>query len=415
MGAIEGMRILLLAGPIPQDSGVASHLLCLAKQLSDRGHQVALATRLMGREEGQRIPSTLYFSQFNDYLQYYYLLSPNLGLGNQFAERIRNLKLILNSFRDIKKIIQDYKPDVIHSHSFSTSLKLNLIEIKNPTPFVTTLHQDMQVSRSRFEQKISHIFFTIYSGNSSLKTFNIKKRSVLGNAVIAISSELKQQIKQRFAVDENAIHLIHHGVDESQFKLISLDDRVQSRGTIGIPAEAKVVCLIGSLERRKGHDQLIKSLQILRLEGIEVYALFAGAEKGEWKGEIEQLAIDLNVADLIKWLGFTKTYSVLAASDVLVAPSRYEAFLLVAIESMLCGVVPIRTPTAGASAQIDDGINGFIVPHEDPQTLAQKLKLILFNDALRAEMAIAAQQKASTEFTLDAMVDKTISVYKEIL
>jgi glycosyltransferase involved in cell wall biosynthesis len=82
---------------------------------------------------------------------------------------------------------------------------------------------------------------------------------------------------------------------------------------------------------------------------------------------------------------------------------------------MLCGVVPIRTPTAGVSEQIDDGINGFIVPHEDSQTLAQKLKLILFNDALRAEMAIAAQQKARTEFTLDAMVDKTISVYKEIL
>jgi glycosyltransferase involved in cell wall biosynthesis len=120
---------------------------------------------------------------------------------------------------------------------------------------------------------------------------------VLGNAVIAISSELKQQIKQRFAVDENFIHLIHHGVDESQFKSISLDDRVQSRRTISIPAKAKVVCLIGGLERRKGHDQLIKSLQILRSEGIEVYALFAGAEKGEWKCEIEQLAIDLNVAD----------------------------------------------------------------------------------------------------------------------
>jgi UDP-N-acetylglucosamine:LPS N-acetylglucosamine transferase len=162
MGSVEDMRILLLAGPIPQDSGVASHLLCLAKQLSDRGHQVALATRLMGREEGQRIPSTLYFSQFNDYLKYYYLLSPNLGLGNQFAERIRNLKLILNSFRDIKNIIQDYKPDVIHSHSFSISLKLNLIEIKNPTPFMTNLHQDIQVSRSRFEKNFPYIFQYIF-------------------------------------------------------------------------------------------------------------------------------------------------------------------------------------------------------------------------------------------------------------
>ena len=55
-------------------------------------------------------------------------------------------------------------------------------------------------------------------------------------------------------------------------------------------------------------------------------------------------------------------------SDVCVLPSRQEGFAVAIIEAMLCGVVPIRTPAAGAAEQIDDGTNGSIpVPFESPK------------------------------------------------
>jgi glycosyltransferase involved in cell wall biosynthesis len=82
---------------------------------------------------------------------------------------------------------------------------------------------------------------------------------------------------------------------------------------------------------------------------------------------------------------------------------------------MLCGVVPIRTPAAGATEQIDDGVNGFITPFNDSKGLSDRLDALLNDTERRTTMSAATLEKAREKFSAKAMVDKTLAVYNEVI
>jgi len=149
-----------------------------------------------------------------------------------------------------------------------------------------------------------------------------------------------------------------------------------------------------------------------------VVALLAGASidgTTEWGDKMREYANGAGIAAQVQFLGHTHSRDVLWASDVCVLPSRQEGFALAIIEAMLCGVVPIRTPAAGAAEQIDDGTSGFIVPFEDSAALAERLYTLLSDPDCRSRMSAATLEKGRTQFSAKVMVDRTIGVYKEVL
>lgn len=413
---IKNKKILFIVGPVTQDSGILKHILELAKELSKRGHRTGLITRLMGRESGEINASKEYFSQFSDYLEYFYIRFPNLGLGRSLPERVRNLSLIFRSFYDLKQSINRYQPDIIHTHALSSCFQVNMLQHRKTTAHITTLHQDLankyrkyytDTSKNNpYKHIISYVYSTIVSNS---------KRLITNGNFIAISDEMKKQIREEFDVKEEKIKLIHHGANPTRFRQVSANERARARDEFSIKYNSKVVCLIGSLEERKGHDILIKSLSILRADNIDITAVFAGTGNKEWKQKIENMALELNVSDLVKFVGFIDTFKVLSSADVLIAPSRYEAFPLVSIEAMLSGIVPIRTPTSGSQNQITEGVDGFIVPHEDSEALAGKMKLLLCDNFLREKMSANALKKAQEKFTTDRMIARTLLAYQDCM
>ncbi|MGB7415016.1 MAG: glycosyltransferase family 4 protein [Thermosynechococcaceae cyanobacterium] len=409
-------KILFIVGPVTQDSGILRHILELAQELSHKDYDTGLVTRLMGKKLGQLEPSKKYFAQFNDYLEYFYVKSPNLGLGRTFAERLRNIYFIFRSFYELKSVIDDYRPDIIHTHSLSSCFQVNALQYIKIIPHITTLHQDLSKKYEKYhistpeKNNYKHIINYFYDTIS-----NIGKRSIIKSSFIAISDEMKTQIRDDLGVREEKVNLIYHGVDPTRFKKISTNERIRSRKEFGIHNNAKVACLVGSLIERKGHDILIESLSILRAKNIDVVAVLAGTGDEKWKQKIEGMAINLGVRDLVNFVGFTDTFKVFSAADILVAPSRYEAFPLVSIEAMLSGIVPIRTPTSGSQNQITEGVDGFIVPYEDAEALADTMKLILFDDSLREQMSDNAIKKAQEKFTRDRMVNQTLLAYQGCL
>ena len=131
--------------------------------------------------------------------------------------------------------------------------------------------------------------------------------------------------------------------------------------------------------------------------------------------EAQILADELAVSDLLHLVGYTDARKVLWASDLTVLPSAYEGLPMAIIEAMLCGVVPIRTPAAGAMDQIQDGIDGFLFPFEDHLALADRIEQLISAPNLREQMASAALASAREKFSLQSMIDKTICVYKSVL
>ena len=236
-----------------------------------------------------------------------------------------------------------------------------------------------------------------------------------GDRLIAISREIQQFFKESLQVNSTRIKLIHHGIDTTHFRLPSQEEKCLARQEYNLRAFDRVVCLVGRLDPIKGHDVLIKALSILKNQDFKVIALVAGKGYGEELSRVVRQASEHDVTEQVQCLGMVETRKVLWASDIITLPSRREGFPLVILEGMLCGVIPIRTPAAGASDQIQDGIDGWIIPFESPEMLASRIRETFENVDLKSRLSTQALQSAQDKFTIDRMIHQTIEVYNEVL
>jgi glycosyltransferase involved in cell wall biosynthesis len=367
----------------------------LAKGLIKQGWEVALASGLASDIDGANEEAIHAIQRIeSEGVKHFFVPFPNLHLSP------KHLTSAFKSLLRLDAVIRQFRPDIIHVHSLSVCPYVQVIRLLHRLPFISTCH--LEPATDLLNVKFSTL---------AKQGFN----TIFGNRVIAISTNLKDAFEHTMKVPEENIKLIYHGIEDEYFRPPSLEERLKAREAFNLAPESKLVCHIGRLSLVKGHDVLIRAISILRSQGIDTIALCAGKGYGDEEDTIRSNAAQAGVSDLVHLLGFADTRQVLWASDVITLPSRREGFPLVIPEAMLCGVVPVRTPAAGAFDQIEDGVNGFIVPFDDPEALALRLRQLLENDNLRVQMSVAALESARLKFTADRMTKETIAVYEEVM
>ena len=237
--------------------------------------------------------------------------------------------------------------------------------------------------------------------------------SFWGKLAVAVSRETRDHLVLDFGVPVEGVRMVYYGRDEDYFRPPVPEERREARTVIGITGDVPVVALIGSGVRRKGHAVLLDALAALSREGVPALAVFAG-DSSEAE-TIREMAHARGVADQVIVLGYVESRTVLWAADMFCLPSLREGLPVAVIEAMLCGVVPIRTPAAGAADQIVDGENGYVVPFGDATVLARRLRELIRDPERRRTMGEAALRHARTHFTLRRMVAETAAVYEEVL
>ncbi|MEM3407788.1 MAG: glycosyltransferase family 4 protein [Nitrososphaerota archaeon] len=373
----KNIKVLFLSKYL-NPSGVTTFMFTLGKCLIEKGFDVGIAT------DKETIEHDYSIKKFEDFGFRIYII-PFIGKGYG----IENFKRFFKSLISFFQILKEYKPDIIHVHWRVTSLYAELAYRLFGIPYIVTLHLE----------GIPYDFWA-------------KRFSFWGKFAIAISKETYNDLNSVFGIPVNKIKLIYNGVDNNYFRPPTCEEKKRAREIFNLSDDDKVVCLIGRLSVVKGHDILIKSAVILKRENIRPRFLLAGTGDFNY---VKGLLKNFDIEDQFIFTGFTDSRNVLWASDILVLPSRKEGFPLVIVEAMLCGVVPIRTPAAGAYDQIDDGINGFIIPFEDSEALAIRIKTLLEDKELREIMAKNAIEKAKKVFTAEKMVESYINIYNDII
>ena len=105
--------------------------------------------------------------------------------------------------------------------------------------------------------------------------------------------------------------------------------------------------------------------------------------------------------------------ALLAASDLLLAPSRREALSLTLLEASACALPIVASHVGGIGEVVEDGASGALVAPDDPAALAAAIAPLLADPARRAAFGARARQRFEAGFTEDAMFDRTIAVYRE--
>jgi phosphatidyl-myo-inositol dimannoside synthase len=228
--------------------------------------------------------------------------------------------------------------------------------------------------------------------------------------VVANSAFTRDELL-KLGVQAARITLISPGVDIDRFKPDLAAAHL--RTSIGMQPGQTLVLSVGRLSRRKGFDRVIQALPSLVAQGNDVRYALIGI--GEDRDYLVRLAQELGVADRVHHLGHVTAEDLplwYNACDVFAMPNRAingdtEGFGMVFLEAAACGKPSIAGDAGGTGAAVEDGVTGFRVSSETPETVARTLCTLLGDEALRARMGQAGYRRAVQEFSWEAVAAKT--------
>jgi glycosyltransferase involved in cell wall biosynthesis len=174
-----------------------------------------------------------------------------------------------------------------------------------------------------------------------------KKAFRRARLLITNSERTKRDVIEHYGIDDRIIQPVYYGVDPALFFPASDGERQRLRAQLGLPTAKYLIVFVGALgDRRKGFDTLFEAWKIVRRENndAELVVIGSGAELPRWM----ERAAKLPSGGGLRFLGFRSDVpAVLRASDALVAPARYEAFGIAALEALCCGLPVIVSGRAG--------------------------------------------------------------------
>lgn len=180
------------------------------------------------------------------------------------------------------------------------------------------------------------------------------------------------------------------------------------------PSLNRLIC-VGRFFASKGQDVLIRALAILGTKLSDIHVEFIGA--GPTQKSLEKLAATLGVSGHCKFsaqMSHREVLQKMATAVCTVVPSRCEAFGLVNIESLGVGTPVVASQVGGIVEIIRDGIDGFLVPPDNPELLAEKLFALISNPQLRHEMHCNARQRFLSRFELAGAIAEQANWFESV-
>lgn len=232
-----------------------------------------------------------------------------------------------------------------------------------------------------------------------------------GRFVIVSSNAIARHMMEDFGVPFDRIRFIPRGVDVAKFKFTPPSQRHSGNYTIGI---------IGRITPIKGHHFFIRAASKVVKLIPNVRIMIVGQPPQGKEGYLKQLkslAEHLGILDAIEFSGYKQDIpDMLSRIDVLALSSiGHEAFGRVVIEAQAAGVPVVATRVGGLTDIITDRKNGLLVSPGNVAQFADAIIEVLKNKDLAENLAQRAKIDVEQRFTLTAMADKTISVYREAL
>ena len=233
--------------------------------------------------------------------------------------------------------------------------------------------------------------------------------SLATSRIIAVSPE-ESRAAVRLGLRRSKVTLIPNGIGPQQ-----LTPRLEARRTLGIDSERDrdltVIGFVGRLVSQKAPDVLMKAFATAAQ--IAPHARLAMVGSGPLEPSLRNLTIRLGIVNKVLWLGERDARTVLSGFDVFALPSRKEGLPYVVLEAMAAGLPVVATRSAGVELLIDPGVTGAIVPTDDASSLALALIGLLADPNRRSAYGHAARHRAA-RFSVDAMVDQTLSTYLDV-
>jgi len=334
---------------------------------------------------------------------------PKKELRNHIPEFIAGIKAFSKN--------KDVKYDLIHSHYWLSGLAARELKIEWQIPIIHMFHT-LALLKNQIAKTPQEI-------EGEYRIEGEKEVIAASDKIVAATLDEKQQLEMLYSAAPEKTVIIPPGVDITRFYPIPSEE---AKEFIGIPRDERMILYVGRIEPLKGIDILIKAITQLRrsdvLSECPHYLYIIGGESEPQKSRLnkemdrlQKLCKDLGVGDLVLFLGKRDQDTLqyyYSAAEVVVMPSHYESFGMVALEAMACGTPVIATQVGGLQHLVLNEKTGFTIPNDNPDILEERLTQLICKPELRQEMSQNSITYARS-YAWDTIISKIIDLYKDLI
>lgn len=307
--------------------------------------------------------------------------------GFEIRECIMEKSYDLSAIFKILRVIKKEGVDIVNTHSGRDSLLAGIAGrlSSRSLKIVRTRHLEMPIT-SRFTY------------------------SFLPHKVVTVSEHVRRYLISCGVCSENIVS-VPTGIDLSAFNPDEVEETL--RGELGLGAATPLVGTVAILRRRKGHHILLNAVRSVIEKIPEARFVFAG--DGPQKQNLEETIKELGLEEKVIMLGMRKDIpKVLKALDVFVLPTLQEALGTSFIEAMAMEKPVIGSNIGGVGEVIKEGVNGYLVPPEDPEALAKALIKALGDKQKAVSMGLEGRRIAEQEFSTEKMCERMYGLYSSL-
>ena len=384
------MKILMLTWEYPPRivGGIARVVHDLSKRLIKDGHEVTVITYRDGN-----VPEYENDKGVEVYRVDNYMIHPN-----NFIDWI--MQLNFNMIAKATEVInKEGGFDVIHAHDWLVTYAAKSLKQSFNLPMVATIHATEAGRNSGIHDDTQRYI----NDTEWLLTYEATE-------VIVNSNYMKGHVQGLFGLPFDKISVIPNGINLNNFTGIERDYDFRRKFAMD---NEKIILYVGRLVYEKGVQHLISAMPKILDHYHDSKLVIAG--KGGMLDELKAQVDSMGLSNKVYFTGYLNQKEVqkmYKCADVAVFPSTYEPFGIVALEAMLAGIPTVVSDIGGLNEIVEHGVNGMKSYAGNPNSIADSVLSLLFDQQLAMNVTKNAKNKVKNEFNWQKIAQDTHYIYE---
>ncbi|MBI3239398.1 MAG: glycosyltransferase family 4 protein [Flavobacteriia bacterium] len=320
-------------------------------------------------------------------------------------KRLPNLASDRAAYKKLKQIIEEFKPDIVHTHAAKAgALGRKAAKACKVPVIVHTYH--------------GHVFHSYFGKvKTALYKYIERRLAKQSDGIIAISPLQKDELSLQHKIcPPEKIMVIPLGFDLHKFQENLPEKRLQTRSNYQLNEDEVAVAIVGRLAPIKNHTLFLDAVERVLKQGVDARFFIVG--DGSEKAMITERVNQLNqlYGDCIQctsWITDIATFN--AGMDLICLTSDNEGTPVSLIEAQACNLPVISTDVGGVRDIVKDGETGFIVPKKNADALAEKLTLLINSKEIREKMSQNGWKFVEEQFHYTTLVSNMENYYRTLL